>query len=392
MFQKVRDTFFKSFQVFVVEVSFGYAAVVFQSTYGCYDNNCTWMQVCHTAFDIEEFLSTEVCTESCFCDRIISKFHCHLGCCYGVTSMSDVCEWSAVYDCRNVLQCLNEVRFQGVFQEGCHSAFCMEITCCYRFLLGYFTVGISNNNSGKSFFQVFDVTCKTKNCHDLRCNSDVISVFTRHSVCSSAEAVYYVTELTVIHVYASSPCDLSWIDVQSVALENVVVDHCCEQVVCCADRMEVTCEVKVDILHRNYLCIAAACCTALNTEYRSERWLTESYHNALAEPLHTVCKTYCCSCFSFTCRCRVDSSYEDQLAVLFVAFFQEIVINLCFVLTILLQIFVVDACFFCDLGDRLHCALLCNFDVTFESHNFLLSLPITSVVIAPSPGDHGVSF
>ena len=56
--------------------------------------------------------------------------------------------------------------------------------------------------------------------------------------------------------------------------------------------MEVTCKMKVDVFHRNYLCISAACCTALNTEYRSERWLTKCYHNALAKLLHTISKTY----------------------------------------------------------------------------------------------------
>ena len=35
--------------------------------------------------------------------------------CYRVTSMSDVCEWSAMYDCRNVFQSLYKVWFQSIF-------------------------------------------------------------------------------------------------------------------------------------------------------------------------------------------------------------------------------------------------------------------------------------
>ena len=62
--------------------------------------------------------------------------------------MSDVCEWSAVNDCRYMLQCLNKVWFQGIFQKCCHSTFCMKISGCYRFLLGNFTVCISDDDLG----------------------------------------------------------------------------------------------------------------------------------------------------------------------------------------------------------------------------------------------------
>ena len=286
--------------------------------------------------------------------------------------MSDISEWSAVYDCRNMLKSLNKVWFQSVFQKSCHSALCMKISCCYRFLLGNFAVCISDDDSGKTFFQVFDIACKTQNCHDLRSNSDVIAVFTRHTVCLSAKAVYYITKLTVVHVHTSSPCDLSRVDVKSVALENMVVDHCCKKVVCCADSMEVTCKVKVDVFHRNNLRISAACCAAFYTEYRSERWLTKRNHNVFAKLLHTVCKTYSCRCFSFACRCRVDSCNKDQLAVLFVCFFQKIVVDFCFVLAVLLQILLVDACFFSNFSNWFHFAFLCDFDVTLESHKFCL--------------------
>ena len=101
----------------------------------------------------------------------------------------------------------------------------------------------------------------------------------------------------------------------------MVVDHSCQQVVCCADRMEVTGEVKVDVFHRNNLCISAACSAALYTKYRSQGWLTECYHNVFAKLLHTICQTYGCGGLSFSCRSRVDGGNKDQLAVLFVCLF-----------------------------------------------------------------------
>ena len=39
------------------------------------------------------------------------------------------------------------------------------------------------------------------------------------------------------------------------------------QVVCCTDGMEVTCEMKVDIFHRNYLCIACLLYTSVHSVF-----------------------------------------------------------------------------------------------------------------------------
>ena len=184
--------------------------------------------------------------------------------------MSDVCERAAVDDGRCMLQCLYKVRFQGILKECTHSTLCVQVAGCYRFLLGNFSVCITDDDPCKAVLQVCNVTCKAKDCHDLGCYCDVVAVFPRHAVCLSAKAVYYETELAVIHIHTSSPCDLPRVDVQSVALVDMVVDHCCKQVVCCTDCVEIACEMEVDVFHRYYLCVSAACCTALNAEYRSK--------------------------------------------------------------------------------------------------------------------------
>ena len=183
--------------------------------------------------------------------------------------MSDVSERSTMNDSRSSFQSLNQVRLQSIFQKSCHSSFGMQITSSYRFLLCYFTICITNDDSGKSLLKVCNITCQTQNCHNLRCNGDIISVLSRHSIGLSAKSVYYITKLTVIHIHTSSPCDLSRVDVQRIALEDMVVDHCCQQVVSCTDCMEVTGEMKIDVLHRNNLCVSAACCSTFYSEYRS---------------------------------------------------------------------------------------------------------------------------
>ena len=320
MLQKVRNTLLKSFQILIVQVCLRNAAIVLQRTNGRYDDNCARLQSRHTALDVEEFLSTEVCTKACLCDRIITKLQSHLRCDNGVTSMCDVCERSAVYDRRNMLQCLYEIRLQGILQKCTHCAFCMKVTCGNRLLLGNFSVCISNNDICQTLLQVCNVICQAKDCHDLRCNRDIVAILSRHTVGLSAKSVYYKTKLTVIHIHTSSPGDLSRVDVQLVALVNMVVDHCCKKVICCADRMEVTGKVQVDILHRNNLCISAACCSALYAEYRSEGRLTKRYHNIFTKLLHTICQTYRCGRLSFSCRSWVDRRYENQLSVWLIRF------------------------------------------------------------------------
>ena len=149
----------------------------------------------------------------------------------------------------------------------------------------------------------------------------------------------------------------------------MVVNHSSQQVVGSTDCVEVTGEMKVDIFHRNYLSVSAAGSTTFNTEYRSKRRLTESNHNVLAKLLHTVCQTYCSSSLTFTGRCRVDGGNQDQFTVGSVRFFEQTVVNFCFVFSVLLQVFVINACFFCDLGDREHFAFLCDLNVCFVTHD-----------------------
>ncbi len=155
----------------------------------------------------------------------------------------------------------------------------------------------------------------------------------------------------------------------------MVVNHRCQQVVRRADCMEITCEMKVDVFHRNHLCVSASCSAAFHTKDRSKGRLAKSNHNLLAELLHTICQTYGRSGLALSCRSRVDCGNENQLAVGSVRLFQQIVVDLCFVLAVLLQILVIDPCFCCDLSDRSHLTFLCDLDVGFESHKNYSFLP-----------------
>src|SRR5215510_6432972 len=79
--------------------------------------------------------------------------------------------------------------------------------------------------------------------------------------------------------------------IERIAPVDVVVDHGSEQVVRRRDRVEVTGEVEVDVLHRNDLSIAAAGRAALHTERRPEARLAQAQHGLLADVIERVSET-----------------------------------------------------------------------------------------------------
>ena len=77
------------------------------------------------------------------------------------------------------------------------------------------------------------------------------------------------SQLPVIHVHTALPGDPSRVDPQFISLLDMVVQHSRQQIVGSSDSVHITGEVKVDVLHRHHLCVAAACGSALDAEDRS---------------------------------------------------------------------------------------------------------------------------
>src|SRR5690606_30776966 len=82
-----------------------------------------------------------------------------------------------------------------------------------------------------------------------------------------------------------------------------------------ADRMEVTGEVEVDVLHRHNLCIAATSRTALHAEAGPQRGFAEADSRALANAVQAITQTHTRRRLPFTRRGRGDRGDQDQLAV-----------------------------------------------------------------------------
>ena len=104
----------------------------------------------------------------------------------------------------------------------------MQVMCCHRFLVCDLAISITNNNLSESFFQICNILREAEDCHDFRSNSDIIAVFSRHTIYPSAKSVCAETELTVIHIHTSLPYNFSWINIQVISLIDMVIDHCCQ--------------------------------------------------------------------------------------------------------------------------------------------------------------------
>ena len=273
--------------------------------------------------------------------------------------MRDVGKRAAVDKRRGSFQRLDQIRLKSVFEQSCHSADCFEIAGCDRFVIK----GIADDNAGQPLLQIGDRACQTEDCHNLAGNGDVKAIFARHTVEPAAETVGDETKLAVVHIDAALPCDLAHVNAERVTLLNVVVEHSCKQVVRGADGVEVAGEMQIDVFHRDNLRIAAAGSAALDTEHGAKRRFAQRNCDVLADFGQAVGKTDRCGSLTLARRCRRDGGYKHKLAVRTVGVLEKLRIDLCFVLAVLFDICFVDVCFFCNFGDGLHFALLCDFDI-----------------------------
>ena len=190
-------------------------------------------------------------------------------------------------------------------------------------------------------------------------------VFARNAVDRAAHADDDVAQGAVIHIDNAGEDDAARVNFQCVALLHVVVNHGAQQIVCRADGVHIAGEVQVDVLHRDDLCVTAACGAALDAEYRTERRLTQGNDGVFAHLVQRLAETNSCCCFAFSCRCRVDGGDENQFAVRLVLQALPCVIgDFCLILAVVFQLILQKSCLFGNFADGKHRTVLRNFNIT----------------------------
>ena len=226
-------------------------------------------------------------------------------------------------------------------------------------------VGFADNNGGQPFFQVIYVFGQTQNRHNFAGNADIKAVAAGQAVGAAAHGDFNVTERPVVQVQTTAPANALWVDVQFVALFDMIVYHGCQQVVGGGNGVNVAGKVQVNVFHRHNLRIAAAGRAAFQSEAGAERRLAQRQHDFFAAELQSVGQTdgYC----RFSLAGRGRSNRRDQNEFSFQRFGGQFV-QLCkadfgLVPAVKFQVFFAKSGLFGNASNRFRLVLLRNFNV-----------------------------
>ena len=368
MADEVGSTSLDGFQIGLVQVGLGHAAVALEGAHGSHQHAGGGGDTGIAALDIEELLRAQICAETGLGDGVVCQREAELGGQHAVAAVGNVGKGAAVDDGGVVLQCLDEVRVQRVLQQGGHGTGSANLAGGHRLAV----VGVGAHNAGKPLLQVGDAGGKAEDGHDLAGHGDVKAVLAGGAVHLAAQAVHDEAQLAVVHIHAALPGDAAGVDVQRVALLDAVVDHGGQQVVGGADGVQVAGKVQVDVLHGHHLCVAAAGRAALDAEHGAEGRLTQAEHGLFAQGVHGVGQAHAGGGLALAGRRGADGGDKDQLALLFGAVDQAVV-DLGLVAAIGDHVLVGKAEGSSDLGDGFHFSFLCDLDIGFHQTSSLIA-------------------
>ena len=335
----------------------------FQRADGRDDHDRVGLHVRVTALDIEELFRTQISAEAGFRHGVIAELSGCLGSEDGVATVGDIGEGAAVYKGRSALQGLHQIRLDRVLEQRGHRALRLEITCGD----GLFVKGIADDDTRQARLEIADRFGKAEDRQDLGRDGDIVAVLTRCAVAPAAQTVGHKTQLAVVHIHTALPRDTSGVDVQAVALIDMVIEHGGKQVVCRADGVHIAREMQIDVLHRDDLRPAASGSAALDAEHGAQRRLTQHDVGVLAQSSETVGKSDGGGGLAFTGRGGGHGGHENEL-VLPVLTLQDIQAELCFIFSVIIDVFLGDPCRLGDLPDRLHLTALRDLNISQHYH------------------------
>ncbi len=303
-------------------IFFLYAAVVFEGTNGGHKHYGVRRQAGVSAFYVEELFSTKIGAETRFRDDIVCHFKREFGRTNRVTAVSNVCKRSAVNKTGSVFKRLDKVWFDGILEKGGHRPDGFQIPCIQRSSFP----AVTENDISQTNFQIVNIVCKTEDSHHFTCDRDHKVVLTRNAVGLPAESDDDVSKSTVVHIQTAFEDDAPGINVESISLLDMVIDHSTQEVVCAGDGVEVSGKVEIDVFHRDNLRVSSAGSSAFDAEYGTEGWFAKCNDCLFTDLGHRLTKTDCCRGLTLAGRRRIDGRDQDQFAVWFISqtFFQRI--------------------------------------------------------------------
>ena len=311
-----------------------------------------------SAFDVQKFLGTQIRTETSFCYGVFPVLKSGPSGHDAVTAMGDVGKRTSVYKRGATFQGLDQVGFDGVFQQNQNRASGTQVFHGK----GGSIVAVAQQDRIDAVAQIFQAGTQTQNRHDFRGGGDIKSGFCRDAIGRSAHARIDHAQTAVVHIHYTAPQDSLQTVGCALVVVMVVVEQCCNGIVRRSDGMEITSKVQVDILHGQYLRVSSTGRAPFHAETRSERWLTQRHNGFLADVVKSLRQSHGCGCFSATALVGGSCGNQNQFALLD-AFLVGYEIYFGFVLAILFDVLCVDVVLSGNHLDALQLRLLCNFNV-----------------------------
>ena len=358
-------------QVLFLEIAQGHTAVHLQSPDGGDQHDAIGDHTGVATLDVEELFRTQIGTEAGFGDAVVAQLEGHTRGLHGVAAMGDVGEGPTVNDGRRVLERLYQVGHEGVFEQHGHGARDLDV-------LGRDFASPqrrAHDDAIETGLQVFQIGGQTEDGHDLGGNGDVEARAPLHPFAALADG--YVPESPVVEIDHAGPGDVVGVDVQLVALEEMVVQNRGAEVMSGGDGMNVAGEVKVDVLHGYDLRVAASGGASLDAEARPQRRLAQGADGLPADLVQTHTQAHVGGRLALAGRGGRDGGAQHQLPVgLVLESVEDVQMDLGLVLPVEVEVVLTQA----DTGRYVYHGdwgrFLCDLDVALHARRSVLSVSL----------------
>ena len=229
-------------------------AVELERADGCHDDRRLGLEPPEAALDVEELFRTEVGAEARLGEHDVAEGQTEPGGDEGVAAVGDVAEGAGVHERGPALEGLHQVRQDGVLEEQRHGAGGLELARGD----GLPVPGEADDDPADARFEIGQVARERQDSHDLASRDDDEPVLAHRPGVDAAEADDDGTKRPVVHVHRARPRDSAGIEAECIALMQVIVEHCRQQIVRGRDGVKVPGEVEVDLVHGKHLRVAAA--------------------------------------------------------------------------------------------------------------------------------------
>ena len=169
MFVEVPESSFHALKVGLLDFLVWHAAVHFQRLGGDHKHGGRWSETSFAAFDIVEFLRTEVGAEASLCHHKFAEGESRFGGDYGIAAVGNVGKRTAVHKGRSAFGGLHEVRVEGIFQQHRDSTSHAHVFHIERLVVG----SEAKQNVFDASLQILDARSQTHDSHNFRCRGDV---------------------------------------------------------------------------------------------------------------------------------------------------------------------------------------------------------------------------